>query len=98
MDNNHIGLIKWYAQYAYREIKKSMGDIAITNELLLTPRLLVIKNDGSNKPNYIEILLLEVSPSGLRMKYRTTGTSYEIWADVEYFRVIEILENKSCHK
>jgi len=68
----------------------------ITKDLLGTPRLLVVRDDGSAYNNYIEIILLEVTQSGSHMKYRLTAPHSEvpIWTSIDTFKLIEVLENK----
>jgi hypothetical protein len=71
-----------------------MTDISITSELLATPRLLVVRNNSLSVVNYIEILLLEVSPSGLYIKYKPIDSCNNIWTNVDTFKLIEVLDKK----
>lgn len=64
---------------------------AITADLLATPRLLVTRNDGSTRPTYFEIMLKEVSPSGLYMKYQTIGACNSVWTEIDTYKLIEVL-------
>jgi hypothetical protein len=63
----------------------------ITADLLATPRLLVARNDGSCKPTYFEIILKEVAPSGLYIRYQTVGASNSVWTEIDTYKLIEVL-------
>lgn len=68
----------------------------ITKELISTPRLLVERTNEKAPRTLLEIYLLEVSPSGLRIRYKQDSNSNPTgyWTSVDTFELIEVLENK----
>ena len=70
-----------------------MTNLVITSELIDTPRLLVIRAGEKTSNTLLEIELLEVSPSGLYMRYRPMDCSSKIgyWTEIDTFVLIEVL-------
>ena len=68
----------------------------ITSDLLATPRLLVVRSNEKSPRTFMELTLLEVSPSGLRIRYkmpRDASGESGYWTDVGTFELVEVLDN-----
>jgi hypothetical protein len=78
-------------------VKRHKMSDTITSELLATPRLLVVRANDKTPRTFLELTLLEVSPSGLRIRYkmpRDASGDSGYWTDVGTFELVEVLNNR----
>ena len=71
-------------------------EIGEIDRIKLPCRMLVTRNDGQVTSGHIllEIVVVELSPSGDYMKYKMTGGNSDSWTVISTFKLVEILNNK----